>query len=113
MAPTVLNVTVIEVKYWLFKSLDSVIASAASQPTMILLLPETLSGMVTVTLYDLDAPAAREVLVWSSSHVSVGEPSKTPLLLLSNHMAEVLEPVSYTHLRAHETKANLVCRLLL
>ena len=23
------------------------------------------------------------------------------------------EPVSYTHLRAHETKANLVCRLLL
>ena len=25
----------------------------------------------------------------------------------------VLEPVSYTHLRAHETKAKLVCRLLL
>ena len=24
-----------------------------------------------------------------------------------------LIPVSYTHLRAHETKANLVCRLLL
>src|SRR5660398_304711 len=24
-----------------------------------------------------------------------------------------LNPVSYTHLRAHETKANLVCRLLL
>ena len=24
-----------------------------------------------------------------------------------------LVPVSYTHLRAHETKANLVCRLLL
>ena len=24
-----------------------------------------------------------------------------------------LEPVSYTHLRAHETLANLVCRLLL
>ena len=23
------------------------------------------------------------------------------------------EPVAYTHLRAHETKANLVCRLLL
>ena len=27
--------------------------------------------------------------------------------------AITLEPVSYTHLRAHETKANLVCRLLL
>src|SRR5665809_161021 len=26
---------------------------------------------------------------------------------------EFLWPVSYTHLRAHETKANLVCRLLL
>jgi len=25
----------------------------------------------------------------------------------------LLIPVSYTHLRAHETKANLVCRLLL
>src|SRR5660398_262815 len=25
----------------------------------------------------------------------------------------ILDPVSYTHLRAHETKANLVCRLLL
>src|SRR5660398_226066 len=24
-----------------------------------------------------------------------------------------IQPVSYTHLRAHETKANLVCRLLL
>ena len=24
-----------------------------------------------------------------------------------------MDPVSYTHLRAHETKANLVCRLLL
>src|SRR5660397_249797 len=26
---------------------------------------------------------------------------------------DVIVPVSYTHLRAHETKANLVCRLLL
>ena len=25
----------------------------------------------------------------------------------------IVGPVSYTHLRAHETKANLVCRLLL
>ena len=28
-------------------------------------------------------------------------------------MLESLSAVSYTHLRAHETKANLVCRLLL
>src|SRR5660397_299244 len=29
------------------------------------------------------------------------------------HRDRRLVPVSYTHLRAHETKANLVCRLLL
>src|SRR5660397_184181 len=27
--------------------------------------------------------------------------------------SHIYAPVSYTHLRAHETKANLVCRLLL
>src|SRR5660398_269966 len=26
---------------------------------------------------------------------------------------DLVKPVSYTHLRAHETKANIVCRLLL
>jgi len=40
-------------------------------------------------------------------HEAVGfMESHTPDLVL-------LDPVSYTHLRAHETKANLVCRLLL
>ena len=29
------------------------------------------------------------------------------------HLLNLYTPVSYTHLRAHETKANLVCRLLL
>ena len=29
------------------------------------------------------------------------------------HLNGVLEPVSYTHLRAHETVLDLVCRLLL
>ena len=28
-------------------------------------------------------------------------------------LADVLTPVSYTHLRAHETESYLVCRLLL
>ena len=32
---------------------------------------------------------------------------------LTKGMDDHAEPVSYTHLRAHETKANLVCRLLL
>src|SRR5660397_264073 len=35
-------------------------------------------------------------------------PSRLGELLENGHT-----PVSYTHLRAHETKANLVCRLLL
>ena len=30
-----------------------------------------------------------------------------------NYLINSYLPVSYTHLRAHETKANLVCRLLL
>ena len=30
-----------------------------------------------------------------------------------NPMADSLVPVSYTHLRAHETSLHLVCRLLL
>jgi len=34
--------------------------------------------------------------------------------IFSTFVASVARnPVSYTHLRAHETKANLVCRLLL
>src|SRR5660397_283858 len=33
--------------------------------------------------------------------------------LISPLVGKADRPVSYTHLRAHETKANLVCRLLL
>ena len=32
---------------------------------------------------------------------------------LSKYIKENINPVSYTHLRAHETEADLVCRLLL
>src|SRR5674476_730400 len=35
------------------------------------------------------------------------------LILKIAEPGEVLGPVSYTHLRAHETGRNLVCRLLL
>ena len=34
-------------------------------------------------------------------------------VLLSSIQGAAVTAVSYTHLRAHETKANLVCRLLL
>src|SRR5678810_1311861 len=33
--------------------------------------------------------------------------------ILNNRIKHNITTVSYTHLRAHETKANLVCRLLL
>ena len=41
--------------------------------------------------------------------------SKGDTLTMKNHQFEVLfnDPVSYTHLRAHETVLDLVCRLLL
>src|SRR5660397_72942 len=35
------------------------------------------------------------------------------VLATTTHPVQPYHPVSYTHLRAHETKANLVCRLLL
>ena len=35
------------------------------------------------------------------------------LFLIHFIYGKISVPVSYTHLRAHETKANLVCRLLL
>ena len=36
-----------------------------------------------------------------------------PLQILGFHRIILQLPVSYTHLRAHETEADLVCRLLL
>ena len=33
--------------------------------------------------------------------------------MIQNHLLQVLCPVSYTHLRAHETVLDIVCRLLL
>ena len=43
----------------------------------------------------------------------VGDIWKLPLHEISQASLFADGPVSYTHLRAHETKANLVCRLLL
>ena len=41
------------------------------------------------------------------------EPADTPPMSGSNSLCVATVPVSYTHLRAHETGRNLVCRLLL
>ena len=42
-------------------------------------------------------------------HVAAGDVDRQVLLFLREQM----EPVSYTHLRAHETVLDIVCRLLL
>ena len=43
-----------------------------------------------------------------------GGPSEAMFALsVSTHFDWILAPVSYTHLRAHETVLDLVCRLLL
>ena len=48
----------------------------------------------------------------STRMASILESAPTELVELLD-LRLPLEAVSYTHLRAHETKANLVCRLLL
>ena len=41
------------------------------------------------------------------------DPKKKLLRQRKREFVEIHDPVSYTHLRAHETGRNLVCRLLL
>ena len=45
--------------------------------------------------------------------VDVGERAEEEQALDARREADEVEPVSYTHLRAHETPEHLVCRLLL
>ena len=52
--------------------------------------------------------------VYKRQDITIASPYSD--LLIEINLGEIdilLIPVSYTHLRAHETKANLVCRLLL
>ena len=71
-------------------------------------------------------PAARQPLAWWQHALAIAALSLTILLRfypavtstapLGDEMAQekaFLEAVSYTHLRAHETVLDLVCRLLL
>ena len=45
--------------------------------------------------------------------VVVGRHHRTGAFTLYQRLPDAAEPVSYTHLRAHETVLDLVCRLLL
>src|SRR5660398_303717 len=52
-----------------------------------------------------------DLQLWNERIMSLSAPHI--LRSLSSALQISSGPVSYTHLRAHETKANLVCRLLL
>ena len=56
---------------------------------------------------------ALDALKKDLSSLRVGRASSTMLDTINVNAYGSIMPVSYTHLRAHETKANLVCRLLL
>src|SRR5665647_3823595 len=64
---------------------------------------------------NMDSPLSREVRQPAATgNATVGPPVrnfKTPIVTKPHRFA--LVPVSYTHLRAHETDSYLVCRLLL
>ena len=64
---------------------------------------------IPVTIFDRHDPLSSEFK--AASYGNAGHFS--PYAVLQFNRPDVLYAVSYTHLRAHETKANLVCRLLL
>src|SRR5450756_3037692 len=50
---------------------------------------------------------------WCGSSILVPARGRVPKWCSSSCRHRAWEPVSYTHLRAHETRHDLVCRLLL
>ena len=78
-------------------------------------------GLNIISPYTLEAPCAPEVAAMIE-HVSIDISlvdkifqglKRSHDLLVIEGAGGVLVPVSYTHLRAHETVLDLVCRLLL
>src|SRR5660397_274232 len=90
---------------------------------MIVMLALLNDGAILSIAYDnvhyKDQPEAwnMRMVLWISSVLGViGVVAAFGLFYLGErvfHLDHAHIPVSYTHLRAHETKANLVCRLLL
>ncbi|GAB5818778.1 hypothetical protein JMUB7533_26740 [Staphylococcus aureus] len=64
--------------------------------------------MYTTGCLEIEHGDANEGVLLLKQALEVDNAYQEPLLILSD-----LYPVSYTHLRAHETCADLVCRLLL
>ena len=69
-------------------------------------LSEFLEDVALISDLDKDSNKSEPKVSLMTIHLAKG-------LEFSNVYIVGLEAVSYTHLRAHETKANLVCRLLL
>src|SRR5674476_154480 len=69
------------------------------------------------TLYKNDVISAREYeatqAALDAAKARFREDQERSKLAIEGPRKEQIEPVSYTHLRAHETGRNLVCRLLL
>src|SRR5678809_37082 len=86
----------------------------------------TLSVLLYILLLPVSTPAAFVVSTWTRPDDTdwggwfgtYDNPPQGARKWLKDHpeltgWRGYLNPVSYTHLRAHETKANIVCRLLL
>src|SRR5680860_180375 len=69
--------------------------------------PEHLCQCPELAAHRLAEPTVLKLLA------SIGDPAKEEIAADPWRLAAVKPPVSYTHLRAHETDSYLVCRLLL
>jgi len=69
-------------------------------------------GFETPEIFEWSRALHRSLFLKSTGRLIVGLTSLLLVFICISGLWLVL-PVSYTHLRAHETKANLVCRLLL
>src|SRR5660398_290842 len=102
-------------------------AATTSPPTAAAMLRRATPPRRTTQAENRPSPAAdnalntyQERITALPSHVTVpwsrnrsrGYPA-THQQMQNRHLHRGTQSVSYTHLRAHETKANLVCRLLL
>src|SRR5674476_1284134 len=76
--------------------------------------PSTTSvGSRSVTLVNLPGPSSFTPACWAASQMKDAHcVAIVPLAQPESGPATPAGPVSYTHLRAHETGRNLVCRLL-
>ena len=76
-----------------------------------------LAGTFTSVRYVLSLTdtieANKQTIINLSRDLTVAEDKLIIVCLLASLVAKHTQPVSYTHLRAHETDSYLVCRLLL